>query len=129
MIGLPWYGGILKSKYWFTSASRSILPCSTSCITAVQVNNFEIDPALNIVVAGSTSLTRRHIRVTEAALGKHLAIFDNDHHSTGDVVRLQRERHETIEPGIGIRLCELWRSFSGTAWRPLPGPPGRSTPR
>ena len=52
--GLPSYGGIVKSMYLFTSASRSIFPACTSCITAVQVKSFETEPGRKIVVAGST---------------------------------------------------------------------------
>ena len=54
--GLPSRGGILKSRYWFTSASRSILPCSTSCMTAVQVKSLETEPGRNKVSFGSTGV-------------------------------------------------------------------------
>ena len=47
----------LKSfRYVLTSASRSILPCSTSCMIAVQVNSFETEPGRNSVCAGSTGV-------------------------------------------------------------------------
>ncbi len=38
------------------SASRSSLPCSTSCITEVQTNSLEIEPGRNNVVLGSTGV-------------------------------------------------------------------------
>ncbi len=52
--GLPSRAGTLKSMYWLTSASRSILPCSTCCMTAVQVRSFDTEPGRNSVSFGST---------------------------------------------------------------------------
>jgi len=43
-----------KSRYLFTSASMSNLPCSANCIIEIQVNNLEIEAKRNIVVSGST---------------------------------------------------------------------------
>jgi hypothetical protein len=43
-----------KSRYRPMSASRSIFPCSTSCITAVATNTFETDPTRKSVRSGST---------------------------------------------------------------------------
>ena len=48
--------GIWKSRYSLTSVSRSSLPSSTCCITAVQVKSLEIEPIRKSVVAGSTAL-------------------------------------------------------------------------
>ena len=56
VIGFASRAGILKSRYWFTSTSRSILPCATSCITAVQVTSFDTDPGRNKVSFGSTGV-------------------------------------------------------------------------
>ena len=39
------------------SSSRESLPCSTSCMTAVQVNNLETDPGRKRVVSGSTGIS------------------------------------------------------------------------
>ena len=54
VIGLPNASGTLKSMYVLTSLSRSSLPCSTSCMTAVQVKSFEIEPGRKSVVFQST---------------------------------------------------------------------------
>ena len=54
VIGLPNASGTLKSMYVLMSLSRSSLPCSTSCMTAVQVKSFEIEPGRNSVASGST---------------------------------------------------------------------------
>src|SRR5581483_8820232 len=54
VIGLPNADGSLKSRYVLTSVSRSSLPCSTCCMTAVHVNSFEIDPGRNRVLSATT---------------------------------------------------------------------------
>ena len=56
VIGLPYLSGILKSRYLLTSASRSILPAATCCITAVQVNSLEIEPIRNNVLSATTGV-------------------------------------------------------------------------
>ena len=56
VIGLPPMPVTLKSRYLLMSASRSILPASTCCMTAVQTMSFDTEPGRNIVSFGSTGV-------------------------------------------------------------------------
>src|SRR5579871_4619460 len=56
VIGCGNVAGILKSRYSFTSRSRSSFFCSTSCITDVQVNSLEIEPGRKSVASAVTGV-------------------------------------------------------------------------
>ena len=100
--GLPSYGGILKSMYLLTSSSRSSLPCSTSCITAVQVNSLETEPGRNSVRCRIDRRALGQVGVAVALLQQHLAVLHHDDDRAGDVGLLQRVRHEAVEPGFQV---------------------------
>ena len=93
------------------SASRSSLPCSTSCITAVQVKSFETEPGRNRVGLGIDRRALGDVGVAEAALGQDLAVLDDDHDRAGDVAGRERVGHVAVEPGVDVFGGELMCSL------------------
>ena len=112
-----------------TSASRLSLPCSTCCITAVQVNSLEIEPGRNRVVCGIDRRPLCDVGVAVAALRQDLAVLDHHHDRAGDVAPAEGVGHVAVEPGIDVvggqlACCPAWpdrrgcRPGRGSAERP-----------
>ena len=78
------------------------MPCSTCCITAVQVNSLEIEPGRNSVVRGSTRRAFGNIGEPIAALGEDLTVLDDDDDGSRNVTATKRVRHEAVQPGVHV---------------------------
>ena len=100
-------GGIVKSRYWLTSASRSILPLLD------QLHDRSPGEQLRDRARAEQRLVRvdgqllLDVRVAEAFLQQDLAVLHDHDDAAGDVAAREGVGQEAVEPGFEVFAREL----------------------
>ncbi len=119
--------GILKSRYSLTSLSRSSLPCSTSCITAVQGKQLGNRAGAEHRALRIHRFALLHVGQSVAFGEDHFAILDHRNYAAGDIAAFDGIRHEAIQPRLEIASLECMSGVQVGCGRRLGDPWNRES--